>query len=240
MALYVISDLHLSFSEDKPMDIFGDKWQDHHEKIENNWKKTVKDGDQVVIPGDTSWAMQLDDFMPDLIFLENLPGHKIISKGNHDYWWQSAKKLKEFKEKNNITSITFLHNNSHPFSHGGVEYLLCGTRGWKCPGDKDFTQEDMKIYKREVQRLERSILSGKNENNQVIAFIHYPPFNYQRQESDFTQILERYGVKECYYGHLHGENAHKSALNGKIKDEDTTSYYLVSSDYLDFVPFKIL
>lgn len=240
MSVYAISDLHLAFFTEKPMDVFGDHWEDHAIKIKENWTRTVKENDLVVLPGDTSWAMTLDEFLSDIMFIEELPGHKIISKGNHDYWWQTEKKLKEFKSSNRIETVTFLHNNAYIFEHEGKEYSICATRGWKCPGDTDFNQDDMKVYKRELQRLETSIQKGMNGEREMLVFIHYPPFNNKKEESGFTEILERYKIKKCFYGHLHGRMVHEKALIGKLDNESLTEYYLVSCDYLGFSPLKIL
>lgn len=240
MSVFTISDLHLSFCSDKPMDIFGVHWENHADQISENWISNVRDEDVVVMPGDISWAMTLEELLPDILYIEKLPGYKVISKGNHDYWWPTAKKLKEFQQLHNIQTITFLHNSSYNCGINEIEYILCATRGWKCPGDNDFSSDDLKIYNRELQRLETSIKSGMKEQAEIIVFIHYPPFNYRKEESGFTKILEKYKVKKCYYGHLHGKNAHQNALIGKMNDESVTEYQLVSCDYLSFNPLKIL
>lgn len=240
MSVYAISDLHLAFFTDKPMDIFGEHWEGHAEKIKENWTKTVRDDDLVVIPGDISWAMTLDEFLADIMFIDELPGLKIISKGNHDYWWQTSRKLREFTKQNNIESVIFLHNNAYVFEHDGKEYAICATRGWKCPGDTDFNQDDMKVYKREISRLETSIQKGRDGGRELLVFIHYPPFNNKREASGFTELLEKHQIKKCYYGHLHGRLTHEKALIGRLDDESLTEYYLVSCDYLGFNPLKIL
>ncbi len=238
MSVYTISDLHLSFACSKPMNIFGDNWEDHAQHLSENWRAKIKEEDCVVIPGDISWGMTLDEVLPDLMFIEKLPGRKVISKGNHDYWWQTAKKLNEFKEEHNITTITFLHNNSMIYvGENGEETAICATRGWKCPGDPDFTDEDLKIYNRELIRLENSLKSGRKDNRDLLLFLHYPPFNIKREGSGFTRIIDNYVVRKCCYGHLHGKNSHKNAFNGNING---TEYLLISSDYLGFSPLKIL
>lgn len=232
MQIHAISDLHLSLSVDKPMDIFGGRWSNYMERLQEEWKSTVKEEDYVIIPGDISWATYIDEAVSDFIFIESLPGRKIISKGNHDYWWTTASKLLKFKEKYDLKSIEFMHNNC--FDLGDI--LLCGTRGWQCPGDEEFGAEDNKIYQRELLRLElslKSIPSGKE--SEVYVSLHYPPFNSQRQESGFVDIMKKYGVRKCIYGHLHGYSF-KNAVQGEY---DGIEYSLVSADYLNFRPIQI-
>ncbi|MDF2524047.1 MAG: Calcineurin-like phosphoesterase, partial [Clostridiales bacterium] len=146
MAVYAISDLHLAISIDKPMDIFGDRWINYMKKLKDNWEQVVKEEDSVIITGDISWATYLEQAVEDFRFIEALPGDKVISKGNHDYWWSTASKLDTFRTENNLSSIRFMHNNSYKLEN----IILCGTRGWKCPGDEDFSAEDRKIYDREL------------------------------------------------------------------------------------------
>lgn len=229
MSIYVIGDLHLSFSVDKPMDIFGNNWENHAEKIRNNWISKVTENDTVILPGDFSWATYLEDSYKDFEFLNSLPGKKILSKGNHDYWWTTVTSMKKFLRKNNFQNIDFLFNNSFLIE----DKIITGTRGWINTWK---SAENYKILKRENDRLKLSIESGINEfgkDKEIISFIHYPPFYKEQmipEEIDFIKTLRNYGVKKCYYAHLHSES-HKEAFEG-IKDE--ISFKLVSSDYLKF------
>ena len=228
MALYAISDLHLGFSEDKPMDIFGDKWVNHDEKIKKNWLSKITDDDMVLIAGDISWAMKSENSMADLNWIDSLPGKKILSKGNHDYWWGSINKLNSMFAK-----TKFLQNNF--YSYG--EYAICGTRGWICPGSDKFTQKDNKIYSRELIRLRLSLDAAKAAGfSKFIVMIHYPPTNEKFEESDFIRIFKEYNVEKIIYGHLHG-NALKRILSGNV---DGIEYIMTSGDNIDFDPVCIL
>ncbi len=231
MALYAISDLHLSLGTDKPMDIFSSLWEDHAEKLRQNWTQTVTEEDTVVIPGDISWATYLEDAKMDFSFLDSLPGRKIISKGNHDYWWTTATKLKKFIEANNFRNISFLHNSYYTYE----QWAICGTRGWSS-GEGDTAEENKKIFARERQRLELSLQQGTaSGKTKVIAVLHYPPFNSDDDGYGFIDILKKYKVSICLYGHLHGD--FDLARQGMIEGID---FRLVSSDYLNFSPLKIL
>lgn len=233
MGIYAISDLHLALGIEKPMDIFGARWANYMEKLKKYWEDTISPDDYVIIPGDISWATYLDQAVADFRYIEALPGRKIISKGNHDYWWTTLSKLEQFLKKNNFTTIQFMHNNS--FRVGDT--VLCGTRGWKCPGDDDFSQEDSKIYNRELQRLELSLKSISNADGAcIIVSLHYPPFNARREISGFVELMHRYGVKICIYGHLHGEGF-RGAVTGIVEDID---FRFVSADYLDFRPINLM
>lgn len=219
MAIFAMSDLHLPLGIDKPMDVFGGGWENYVERISENWKKTVGENDTVLIGGDVSWATYLEEALPDFRFIEALPGRKIISKGNHDYWWTTATKLRAFLEENALSTITFLHNNS-------VEadgYAICACRGWKSPFDSDFTGEDRKIYEREMVRLALSLGEGEKLSKKRIVMMHYPP------DVGFQEILEEYNVEFCVYGHLHGKNAWN-------KFAQSERDLLVSADYLEFLP----
>lgn len=228
MALYAISDLHLGFDLDKPMDIFGDKWVNHEEKIKSNWEKIVNDDDTVLIAGDISWALKEKDSNSHLIWIDELPGKKIISKGNHDYWWGSITKLNSM-----FKTTKFIQNNYYSYK----DYAICGTRGWICPGSDKFTDKDDKIYKREIIRLRLSLESAKKDGfNKIIVMIHYPPTNEKFQESEFIKIFTEYNVSKVIYGHLHG-NALGKVMNGII---DGIDYVMTSSDYLNFIPKLIL
>ncbi|MBE6049658.1 MAG: serine/threonine protein phosphatase [Clostridium sp.] len=228
MALYAISDLHLAFNDDKPMDIFGEKWSRHDEKIKNNWTKKIKEDDIILIAGDISWAMRAEDSMLDLQWIDNLPGKKIISKGNHDYWWGSITKL-----NSKFENTKFLQNNFYEYG----EYAICGTRGWICPGTDRFTEKDKKIYLRELIRLKLSLDSAKKAGfNKYIVMLHYPPTNEKFEESGFIEIFKEYNVEKVIYGHLHGPSLSR-VLNGM---RDGIEYIMTSADFIDFDPRLIM
>ncbi len=235
MSIYVIGDLHLSFKENKPMDIFGNNWEGHFEKIKNDWNLKVKENDLVVLPGDFSWATYLKDTDEDFKFLNDLPGKKLLLKGNHDYWWTTLKSMRKFLEENDFKNIDFIHNNSFEFE----DKIIVGTRGWS---KSEETQDDDKILKREALRLELSIKDGINnfgEDKEIIVFMHYPPINklnlINNEMSDFIKIMKKYNIKKCFYGHLHSTSI-KEAVEGKHFDID---FKLVSADGLDFKLYKI-
>ena len=232
MALYAISDLHLALSTDKPMDVFGAGWSNYMDKLEENWKAVVSDKDTVVIPGDISWATYLGNAVEDFKLIDSLPGKKIISKGNHDYWWTTMSKLDKFLSANGFSTISFMHNNSFRVENN----VICGTRGWKMPGDDGFSAGDRKIYQRELQRLELSCKSVEVlPGDRLIAAMHFPVFNSRCVFSEFLEIMQRYGVRLCIYGHLHGD-AFKNAVEGM---QDGVEFRLVSADYLEFKPLML-
>lgn len=229
MAIYAIGDLHLSFGTDKPMDIFGDSWADHPEKLKEGFSK-VKDEDFVILAGDASWAMNLPQAVPDFKFIDELPGKKLILKGNHDYWWETASKTKRCFEENGITTIDILHNNAFLVENTAV----CGTRGWFL----DLGKEDpgSKVYKRELGRLETSLKAGKAFNaERLICVLHYPPLYEGYECAEITQMLEEYEVECCFYGHLHGPS-HRLAFEN---EKNGVKYKLISSDYLGFTPILV-
>ena len=228
MSLFVIGDLHLSFSVDKPMDIFGNNWENHAEKIKKNWIEKVKPEDTVILPGDFSWATYLDESKADFEYLNLLPGRKILSKGNHDYWWNTVSKMKNFLFENNFENIEFLYNNSFCVENK----VIVGARGWLNLYKED---DNYKILKRENDRLKLSIAYANKEFDnslEKIAFIHYPPFYKESvpEEIDFIKTLKDNNIKRCFYGHLHGPS-HKDAFEGML---DGIEFKLISSDYLDF------
>lgn len=229
MAIYVIADLHLSFSQNKPMDIFGNNWENHAEKIRNNWIKKVKQDDYVILPGDFSWATYIEDTKLDFSYLNSLPGRKILLKGNHDYWWTTLASMRKFVKENEFENIDFLYNNSYLVE----DKIIVGTRGWNILDCED----DKKMIKRETARLELSIKDGIQKygsEREIIAFLHYPPItqnNLNKLENrEFINMLKKYNIKRCYYGHLHGQS-HKDAVTGII---DGIEYKLISADYLNF------
>lgn len=223
MAIYAIADLHLSFSTDKPMDIFGDQWTDHAEKIKTHWLEKVNSEDTVLIPGDISWALTLEEAKIDLEWLHHLPGKKILIRGNHDYWWSTLKKMKSLYD-----DIDFVHN-SYSVAEG---YAICGTRGWVIPNDSSFTEQDAKIYKREIHRMKLSLETAvKDGYTQCIVMLHYPPTNDKKEMSEMQELLSNYPVKHVVYGHLHTKHCWRLSLNGT---HDDIEYHMVSSDYLNF------
>lgn len=231
MSIYVIGDLHLSFGQNKPMDIFGDNWINHTKKIKEDWLSKVKENDTVILAGDFSWAMKLKDTMLDFEYLKELPGKKILLKGNHDYWWQTVTSMKRFLIKNDFHNIDFLYNNSFEIENK----IICGTRAWSVSCED--AQADKKIINREVDRLKLSIedgLSKYGDSKEIIAFLHYPPITLnnilKNQTTPFMQILKQYNIKRCYYGHLHGSSI-IDAVNANI---DGIELKLISCDGVDF------
>ena len=220
--------MHLALDVDKPMDIFGDKWIEHEQKIKNNWISLIKETDTVIIAGDISWAINETESTKDLNWIESLPGRKIISKGNHDYWWGSIKKLNSL-----YPNTKFIQNNFYTYK----DYGICGTRGWICSGADKFTAKDEKIYLREAIRLRLSLEAAKKEGiKKYIVMLHYPPTNEKFEESEFIRIFKEYNVEKVIYGHLHGNSLGK-ILNGVV---DGIEYIMTSADYLDFCPIKII
>lgn len=233
MSIFTIADLHLALGIDKPMDVFGGRWSNYMEKLKDNWISNVSEKDTVIIPGDVSWATYIDSAYEDFRFIEDLPGKKVISKGNHDYWWTTSSKLNKYLTENNFSTISFMHNNAFELEGVGV----CGTRGWKGPGEDDFKKDDEKIYKREIERLELSVKAAlKLDVSRLLVFMHYPPVTVKSPMTGFIDIMKKYEIKECYYGHLHGEGI-KGAIEGEYEG---INLKLVSADYLNFIPFKII
>lgn len=229
MALYAIGDLHFGKAVDKPMDKFGENWENHREKIIINWKNTVNEDDTVLIVGDISWGINLKEAIPDLDDIHNLPGRKILVKGNHDYWWGTISKLNKLYD-----DMSFLQNNYYKYE----DYAICGTRGWLCPNEVKFSDDDEKIYKREIERLKLSINSAKKDGiEKIIIITHYPPTNDKLEESYFTDVYQQYNIEKVIYGHLHGKESFKAGLVG---ERDGTSYHLVSCDYTEFKLIKII
>lgn len=229
MDIYAIGDLHLSGHVNKPMDIFGHKWENHAAQITENWKRIVKEQDIVLIPGDISWAMTLEEALVDLKLIHQLPGQKVLIKGNHDYWWQSISQLNDLYE-----DMYFLQNTSYSIGN----YAICGSRGWICPNEIEMDKDNTKIYKREVKRLELSLQhASKSGCKKMIVMLHYPPTNEKQDSSLFIKLIEKYPVEHVVYGHLHGEESFENSLRGvyrKIK------YTLVSADAISFSPRKII
>lgn len=228
MSLYAIADLHLSLSSGKPMNIFPG-WDNHVERLEKNWQATVSPDDTVVVPGDISWAINFDEAKADFDFINRLNGHKVIMKGNHDYWWNSMAKMNRFLEENGFDTITIVHNNYYPYG----EYGICGTRGWI----KDTEESaDAKVLAREAGRLEASIKAALADGKKPIVFLHYPPIFANDYNREILDVLFRYDIKNCYYGHLHG-NAHRYAVCGEV---DGINYQLIAGDFVQFCPKLIM
>ena len=221
MAVFAISDLHLSGTVNKPMNIFGDEWDNHWKRIRSNWFTRVTDKDIVLIPGDISWAMKLDDAIIDLKSIGELPGQKVMIRGNHDYWWSSISKVREALPKSTFA----IQNDSLCLNN----YTICGSRGWINPGTRTFDDHDQKIYEREVSRLRLSLDSAPSNEN-LIVLIHYPPFDDHGGETKIVKVLDEYKPLHVVYGHLHGEGT-KYGFEGMYNN---TYYHLVSCDYLGF------
>lgn len=224
MKIFAIGDLHLSVNNPKPMDIFGPQWEGYVDKIFSDWRERVGEEDLVLLPGDFSWAMKLEDAKADFEMLKNLPGTKIMIRGNHDYWWPSISNLrKALPEK-----FYAIQNDAMKFG----DVIVCGTRGWTVPEpNTQVSEDDERIYKREVIRLELTLQAAKNlqkSGEKIVCMMHYPPCNFHKEESDFTRLIETYGVSAVVYGHLHGYK--KAVPFFKMNDVD---YYLTSCDMVE-------
>ena len=252
MAVYTIGDLHLSFHENKPMDIFGENWRGHEEKIKKDWIEKVTEKDLVIIPGDFSWSTYLKDTYEDFSYLHSLPGKKLLLKGNHDYWWTTLKSMREYLKENGFDDIDFLYNTAYEFENS----IIAGTRGWSQSQEED----NEKMIQREQLRLELSLKEASKLLNkdclgeerganakEIIVFMHYPPItNSQIQEctkmdkeicevNTFVKLMKEYNIKRCYYGHLHGISI-KEAVEGEYEG---IQFKLVSADGLDFKLLRI-
>jgi predicted phosphohydrolase len=235
MALFTIADPHLGFGVNKPMNIFGSRWHEHERRLADNWLKTVGPDDTVVIPGDISWAMQLADALPDLRFLNSLPGHKILSRGNHDYWWTSLAKLEKLCRDENLQTLSFLRNNGLLIP---PDWIVCGTRGWILPDDPDFSERDETIYLREAGRLRLSLEAAaplRQPDRELIVCLHYPPYGHDGKPTLFTEILEEFSVDHCVFGHIHSI----SALTSLVLPASQVRFSLASADFLDFKPLRL-
>lgn len=226
MAIFAIGDLHLSLGTDKPMDVFPG-WEGYLPKLEAKWRTLIQENDTVILAGDTSWAMRLRDTKADFDFLQALPGQKWMLKGNHDYWWTTARKMESYIAANGWDTLHILHNNCCLV--GGK--ALCGSRGW--PFD-DAAAQSAKIMAREAGRLEMSLAAG-NEAEERIAFLHYPPVFGNACAQELVDVLKAHGVQQCFYGHLHGK-AIRYAVQG---EREGIRYKLISADGLAFCPYKV-
>lgn len=230
MAIYVIGDLHLSFNADKPMSVFGENWQNYEERIKQDWLLKVKPNDLVMLPGDFSWSMYLEKTEKDFEFINNLPGKKILLKGNHDYWWTTLTSMRKYIQERKFENIDFLYNNSYEFDNK----IIVGTRGWSLSEE----QEDIRLTKREIARLELSIKDGISKygnHKEIIAFMHYPPATKNYINTEYIEIMKKYNIKRCFYGHLHASSI-QDAVEENIQGIELK---LISSDALNFKIFKI-
>lgn len=227
MALYTIGDLHLSLGADKPMDIFPG-WENYIQRIEAGWNRTVAPEDTVVVAGDISWAMELSACGADFAFLHQLPGTKILLKGNHDYWFSTKTKVEQYLAEMGFFSIKILFNNAYEYE----DLALCGTRGWI---NEQGEQVDKKVLNREAGRLRLSLEAGRKTGREPVAFLHYPPLYAGSECPEILSVLQEYGVRECYYGHIHGR-----AASGAFQGERYgIRFRMVSGDQVDFTPVRV-
>lgn len=225
MALYVIADLHLSLGADKPMDVFKG-WTNYVERLRSNWDKVVGLEDTVVIAGDVSWAMKLEDAYEDFSFIHQRPGKKLILKGNHDYWWSTKSKIDKFFSENGFFDMSIIHNSACIVG----DMAVCGTRGWMYNSE---SEEDKKIVNREAGRLRASLNEAAKAGASPVVFLHYPPIYDTFVCNEILSVLLEYNVKDCYFGHIHGVNAAKRALTGEYHG---INMHLISCDTIDFCP----
>lgn len=228
MALYAIGDLHLCLGAPKPMDIFGGAWVGYMEKLRQGIQ-VIGPEDTTVLLGDLSWALDLASAKADFAWIQQIPGRKIILKGNHDYWWSTAAKFEKFCKENEFTQMNLLNNNCYFYDR----YAICGTRGWFFEEEKSGTHDE-KVFRRELMRLEASLKAAGDREK--LVFLHYPPRYKGYTCQEILDILEKYGVRQCFYGHLHGAS-HKLAMEGLW---DGVYYRLLSADYLDFRPYLVI
>lgn len=231
MAIYGLSDLHLSFNSDKPMDVFGDHWKDHAEQMAAAWDARVGADDVVLCPGDLSWAMRLDEATTDLAWIGSRPGRlKVLGRGNHDYWWSAIGKVRAALPAGCVA----LQNDAVDLG----DVVVAGSRCWAAPGALDWSQADEKIYNREVGRLRMSLEAAARlaAGRPVIAAIHYPPFTAAGRPTAFSELIEEHGVALCVYGHLHGRRAHRTAVEGEVRG---VTYRLIACDHLGFSPVRV-
>lgn len=227
MSLYVIGDTHLSFGTEKPMDVFGGRWEGYVEKLREGLS-VLREEDTLVICGDVSWGLSLEEALEDFRFLASFPGCKLILKGNHDYWWNTVSKMRAFLAANGVENIDFIHNNCYFWQ----DLAICGTRGWFYEESRN-DEHDKKMINRELMRLEHSFRqAGEREK---LCFLHYPPRYKDYVCEEFVELIERYGVRRCYYGHIHSAG-HRFAVQGVA---GAVEYHLISADHIGFAPVRI-
>ena len=228
MALYAIGDLHLCLGAPKPMDVFGGAWVGYMDKLRQGLS-VIKPEDTTVLLGDLSWSLDLEGARQDFAWINEIPGRKIILKGNHDYWWSTAAKFEKFCKENGFSDLHLLNNNCYEYD----DYAICGTRGWFFEEERS-GQHDEKVFKRELLRLEASLKAAGDR--QKLVFLHYPPRYKGYECTEILELLETYEVRRCFYGHLHG-GSHKLAMEGQW---DGVEFRLTSADYLDFKPYPVI
>lgn len=241
MSLFVISDLHLATSDaSKSMEVFGKRWHNYIDRLNNNWRKVITDNDTVVIPGDISWGLTTDDARQDLLWLDSLPGKKVILKGNHDFWWSTISKLNNFFEANRISSISVLNNNAIEIE----DKILAGSRGWFTDRSMQNAEENVdydKIVNREAIRLEMSLAAAErlrsadgSADKEILVFLHFPPVWSDFVCAPILEVLKKHGISNCYFGHIHGSYSQPESF-----EFENIRFIMVSADFLDFMP-KIL
>lgn len=233
MRIFAISDLHLDTTNSKPMDVFGPVWQNQQQEIIDSAKRlNITDEDLILIPGDLSWAMRTDEAKRDLEFLTKFPGKKLVIKGNHDYWWSSLSKVKQILPEN----VFAIQNNAIKFEN----IIICGTRGWDIDEGRGLSKQDEVIFQREAVRLKLSITEAKKlqtNNEEIICMMHYPPFNFKKESTKFTSLIEEADIKIVVYGHIHNNFKGRDAITIK----NGVYYYLTSCDFLNnnIIPIKV-
>ena len=236
MSVFAIADLHLdTVTNEKSMEVFGNRWQGYITKIKNNWSRLVNPEDTVIIAGDISWALTLEQSLNDLKWIDSLPGKKLIMKGNHDFWWSTASKMDKFFLQNEISTIELLYNNAKEIEN----YIIAGSRGWfvdkSIQPTKSVNADHEKIINREVIRLRLSLEEAKklqkDSGKEIIAFFHFPPIWNEFECPEILNVLNEYNVKRCYFGHIHGCYTCESTL--KWQDIE---FRMISADFLDFIP----
>ena len=235
MSVFVIADLHLATADSqKSMEVFGKRWKNYIQKMRDNWQRVVSDADTVIIPGDISWGLATSDALDDLLWLESLPGNKIVMKGNHDFWWSTASKLNKFFEENDIKTIKLLNNNALEVEN----YIVAGSRGWFTDRSMQNVEEDVdydKIVNREAIRLRMSLneavaLRGDTDR-EIVVFLHFPPVWGEFVCSPIIDLLKEYNIKRCFFGHVHGVYSCPDAF-----EFENVKFYMISADFLDFLP----
>ncbi len=240
MSLFTIADLHLSSLSDHQMDVFGSRWKDYTNKIIKNWRNVVGENDTVVLPGDISWAMNLEGAREDFSLIDSLPGKKLLGKGNHDFWWDTVTKCDNFFKDCGFKTLSMLYNNAYVVE----DFIVCGTRGWFFDKNQQNTVgvvDFEKIFNRELLRLKSSLdqakklQQGENSDKEILVFLHFPPLWGDFISREILDVLESYGVRRCYFGHIHG-----TYQVPPCQKHENLSLFLISSDYLNFLPHKIL
>ena len=239
MSIFTIADLHLSSDGSKSMEIFGPRWRDYQYKIEKNWRAIVNPEDIVIVPGDISWALKLEDSLEDFLFLESLPGTKLIGKGNHDFWWSTMAKLNVFFEEHHIKTIRFLYNNAYRLE----DCIVCGTRGWFVEENQQHTvgnADYMRIVNREVIRLRLSLDEAVKLREEcgeplpILVFLHFPPVWNEFVCEEIVAVLKEYGIRSCYFGHIHG-----AYYAPRTREYDGIEFTICAADYLNFAPMPV-